>query len=367
VTSATSSRGHSLRAADVVAGVCPMRGLAGPAVIVALPAALAASPNEGPTIVPRRLTTILSVVVATVFALLLTGCGEETASTPSSVLSKVTVEGSDPEKAPTVTLDAPLEVTRTESEVVTEGDGATIAADDLVSLQAILVNATDGKVVHSTWDTGPVGLDLSQSDLFASFKSEIPGKTVGSRIVIASTAADAYGETGNESLGITKDDPVVFVLDLQKATQVLDQAQGKAVEPKKDLPTVEMKDGEPATITIPEKVDPPKKTVVQPLIEGEGPEVEKGQMVRVAYTGALWRNGEVFDSSANRPDQPWFEFPIGSGQVIKGWDEGLVGQKVGSRVLLVVPPADGYGSAGQGDTIKGDDTLVFVVDILAAY
>ena len=316
---------------------------------------------------PRRLTTVVATA-AMASALVLTGCGEESASTPSSVLSKVTVEGDDPEKAPTVEVEAPLDVTRTESEVVTEGEGATIAEDDLVSVQAILVNGTDGKVVANTWDeSGAVGLDLSQADLFQSFKSQIPGKTVGSRVVIASTPQDAYGDTGNEALGITKDDPVVFVVDLKSATQVLDEAQGTAVDPKKGLPTVTMNTGEPATIEIPKGEKPPTTTVVQPLVEGEGPEVEEGQTVRVAYTGALWRNGEVFDSSANRPEQPWFEFPIGAGQVIKGWDEGLLGQKVGSRVLLVIPPADGYGDQGQGETIKGDDTLVFVVDILAAY
>ena len=316
---------------------------------------------------PRRLTTVLSAA-ALASALVLTGCGEESATTPSSVLSKVSVEGDDPENAPTVEVEAPLDVTRTESEVLTEGDGATIAEDDLVSLQAVLVNGTDGEVVANTREnSGAVGLDLSQADLFQAFKTQIPGNKVGSRLVIASTPQDAYGDTGNESLGITKDDPVVFVVDLQKATQVLDEAQGTAVEPKEGLPTVTMNEGEPATIEIPEGEKAPKKTVVQPLIEGEGAEVEEGQTVRVAYTGALWRNGEVFDSSANRPEQPWFEFPIGAGQVIKGWDESLLGQKVGSRVLLVIPPADGYGDQGQGETIKGDDTLVFVVDILAAY
>ena len=111
----------------------------------------------------------------------------------------------------------------------------------------------------------------------------------------------------------------------------------------------------------------PTKTVVQPLIEGTGPEVAKGQTVRVAYTGALWKNGSVFDSSANRPEQPYFEFPIGKGSVIKGWDNTLLGKKVGSRVLLVIPPADGYGTAGSPPKISGTDTLVFVVDILAAY
>ncbi len=314
---------------------------------------------------PRRLTTTLSAA-ALAGALVLSGCGEEKATTPSSTLSGVTVTGAE-EKEPTVTVEAPLEVTRTESRVLSEGDGAAVAKDDLVTLQAVLVNGKDGKTVTSTWKQGTVGLDLGAADLFASFKSQLPGKKIGSRILIASTPADAYGDTGNQQLGIAKDDPVVFVVDLLGVTQVLDKAEGTAVAPKKGLPTVAVTDGKPATITVPKGVKAPTKTVVQPLITGTGAEVKKGQTIRVAYTGVLYRNGEVFDSSASRPEQPYFEFRIGAGDVIKGWDNGLVGQKVGSRVLLVIPPADGYGEQGSGDKIKGTDTLVFSVDILAAY
>ena len=94
--------------------------------------------------------------------------------------------------------------------------------------------------------------------------------------------------------------------------------------------------------------------------EGKGAKVASGQTVRVAYTGALWGNGKVFDSNATG-----FTTAIGVGQVVPGWDKSIVGQTVGSRLLLVVPPADGYGAQGQGE-IKGTDTMVFVVDILAA-
>lgn len=328
-------------------------------------AGIPASPTEG--VHPlRRFTTVLSAA-AVAGALVLSGCGEETSTEPASSLEGVTVTDTAPETAPTVEVDAPLELTRTESAVVSEGDGDEIAEGDLVSLQAVLVNGTDGETVTSTWDQGPVGLDLGDESLFASFKSQLPGKKVGSRVVIASVPADAYGDTGNQQLGIAKDDPVVFVIDVLGASKVLDEAQGTAVDPKKGLPTVTMNEGEPATITMPKDAKAPKETVVQPLVEGEGAKVEKGQTVRVAYTGALLRNGEVFDSSANRPEQPYFDFQVGASQVIKGWDEGLLGQPVGSRVLLVIPPKDGYGEAGSGDTIKGTDTLVFVVDILAAY
>jgi len=316
--------------------------------------------------VSRRLTTALSATVLA-SALVLSACGEEAPAKPSAAISSVTVNGSDPKAAPTVSVKSPLKVTRTESDVVTDGTGAAVGKEDLVSIQAVIVNGTDGKVAHSTWKTGPVGLDLGAGDLFASFKSQLPGKKVGDRVVITSTPADAFGDTGNDSIGVKKDDPVVFVVDVVSATKPLDEATGKAVAPGKGLPTVTMNEGKPATITIPKGVKAPTKTAVVPLIEGTGPEVKKGQTVRVAYTGALWKDGSVFDSSASRPEQPYFDFPIAQGQVIKGWDNGLVGQKVGSRMLLVIPPADGYGTAGSPPKISGTDTLVFVVDILAAY
>ncbi len=83
------------------------------------------------------------------------------------------------------------------------------------------------------------------------------------------------------------------------------------------------------------------------------------------FSGAIWRSGKVFDSSWARSGSA--QFPIGAGQVIAGWDEGLVGQTVGSQVLLVIPPAKGYGTAGSPSAgISGTDTLVFVVDILGA-
>lgn len=314
----------------------------------------------------RRLTTALSAAVLA-SALVLSACGEEAATTPSPAVSGVTVTGSDPAKAPTVSVKSPLTVTKTASDVVTDGTGAEVAKDDLVSVQAVIVNGKDGKVVNSTWESGAVGLDLAAEQLFTSFKSQLPGKKVGSRVVITSTAADAFGDTGNEQLGIGKDDPIVFVVDLVSATKALETAEGEAVAPKKGLPTVTMTEGKPATIVVPKGAKAPTKTIVQPLVEGTGAEVKEGQTVRVAYTGALWKDGSVFDSSASRPEQPYFDFPIAQGQVIKGWDNGLVGQKVGSRVLLVIPPADGYGTAGSPPKISGTDTLVFVVDILAAY
>jgi peptidylprolyl isomerase len=144
----------------------------------------------------------------------------------------------------------------------------------------------------------------------------------------------------------------------------LKRATGSAVAPVAGLPTVTLgKDGAP-TITVP-KGDPPAKLVAQPLIEGTGPAVKSGQKITVHYTGVLYETGKVFDSSWTKGQAT--TFPIGTGGVIPGWDKSLVGRKVGSQMLLVIPPSDGYGDTGSGDTIPPGATLVFVVDILDAH
>src|SRR5438067_464931 len=110
---------------------------------------------------------------------------------------------------------------------------------------------------------------------------------------------------------------------------------------------------------------PSAKLQKKVLHQGNGAPVAKGDLLVADYLGQVWR-GKVFDNSYDR-GQP-AAFPIGVGKVIPGWDKTLVGVKAGSRVLLVLPPADGYGSQGNAQAgIKGSDTLVFVVDIVASY
>lgn len=106
----------------------------------------------------------------------------------------------------------------------------------------------------------------------------------------------------------------------------------------------------------------PAGLVVEVLSEGTGPVVTAGRTITVQYHGQIW-NGAVFDSSFTRGAPA--SFPIGVGMVIAGWDQGLVGKNVGSRVLLSIPPEKGYGRRGMPQAgIGGTDTLVFVVDIL---
>ncbi|MDA8291593.1 MAG: FKBP-type peptidyl-prolyl cis-trans isomerase [Actinomycetota bacterium] len=131
------------------------------------------------------------------------------------------------------------------------------------------------------------------------------------------------------------------------------------------LPKVSGGYGTTPTITFPKGAKPPSKLEVSVLHEGTGPLTRKGDLLVANYVGQIW-GGKVFDSSFTRHQLSGFA--IGVGQVIKGWDMSLVGVHAGSRLLIVIPPVDGYGTAGLAQAgITGKDTLVFVVDVVASY
>jgi len=109
--------------------------------------------------------------------------------------------------------------------------------------------------------------------------------------------------------------------------------------------------------------DVPFELVIDDLIVGDGPEATAGQKVSVHYVGVAFSTGEEFDASWNR-GQP-FEFKLGKGQVIPGWDAGVQGMRVGGRRQLTIPSAMAYGARGAGGVIAPHEPLVFVVDLLA--
>lgn len=128
-----------------------------------------------------------------------------------------------------------------------------------------------------------------------------------------------------------------------------------------NLPTASGSFGDKPTITFP-GTPAPEGLQVSVLEAGDGAVVEAGDTIVVNYLGQVW-DGSIFDTSYDRGQT--ISFPIGMGMVIGGWDDGLVGKTVGSRVLLSIPPEHGYGERGVPQAgIKGGDTLVFVVDVV---
>lgn len=120
-----------------------------------------------------------------------------------------------------------------------------------------------------------------------------------------------------------------------------------------------MTDNKPE-IVVPDGA-PPAELVIEDLVVGDGPEAKPGMQVTVDYAGVAWSTGAEFDASWNRNDT--FSFGLGAGQVISGWDQGVVGMKVGGRRSLTIPPEMAYGPAGAGGVIGPNETLIFVVDL----
>jgi peptidylprolyl isomerase len=126
--------------------------------------------------------------------------------------------------------------------------------------------------------------------------------------------------------------------------------------------------GDKPKITIPKGEEPGKALETEVLEEGDGPVVKKGDLLVADYLGATWRGAKTFDNSYDRGNPAAFTLTDGQGGVISGWVKALEGTKAGSRVLMVVPPKDGYGPQGNPQAgIKGTDSLVFVVDVIASY
>ena len=298
---------------------------------------------------------LLALLAITAFA---AGCGDdEPTRETSNPLDAVEVSGKLGEE-PTLEFEEPFEVTETTSRLVEEGDGEKVTPNSVITFDYVLVNGRDGTELSTSYDREPSELVFEES-LSAGIYDGLNGVPTGSRVLVGIAPGDGPG--ADPAQGIEENDTLLFVADVHEVRTPLTRAEGEPVEPEPGLPTVELAEDGAPTITVPD-AEPPADLIVQPLIEGDGAVVEAGQTITVHYTGVIWDTGEVFDSSWESGSPATFE--IGTGKVIPGWDEGLVGQTVGSQILLVIPPAKGY-PEGQG-SIKPTDTLVFVVDILDA-
>jgi peptidylprolyl isomerase len=303
--------------------------------------------------------------------LVLAGCGgssddDDTPSAKPVTIDDISVSGAEGEK-PQVDFQPPVTFEKTESEVVIKGPGKgdAVTPESQVTVDYLALNASDGSEIGSTYGEGAQPQIFTVNQVVMAFSTGLEGAHAGDRVLIASAPADAFGEAGNGA-DVAKNTSIIFVVDVLDVATPLSEAKGKEVAAPADVPELKLdKDGHPtkfkATKTTPKTVD---ELGVYTVIEGTGPKVKSGQTITAHYVGQLYPDGAVFDSSWQRGQPAQFE--IGTGGVIKGWDGGLVGQRVGSRVILVIPSELGYGKAGNPPSIPKNADLIFSIDILAA-
>ncbi|MGK9146915.1 FKBP-type peptidyl-prolyl cis-trans isomerase [Plantibacter flavus] len=296
----------------------------------------------------------------------LTGCTAsaaascEPAAAPGAATKAVSVSGAFG-TAPTVDLPTPLYTKTTEREVVIQGDGATVPADGTAIVNWTVFNGRTGEVITQTPYTagGSSASYLSSPQTLEGFKKTFACATVGSRVVAAISPEDGLAASGgSEAEGIKKDDTLVIVADIEGAA--LGRADGAEQPIPSGFPSVvTAPNGQPG-VTIP-STGAPKTTKHTLSRVGDGATVKEGDQVIVNYTGVLWDGKSVFDSSWDKGEP--FVFTAGGGQTIKAFNDAVVGTKVGSQVILVVTPKDGYGDQGT-QQVPANSTLVFVIDVL---
>jgi peptidylprolyl isomerase len=273
---------------------------------------------------------------------------------PGAASDAVTVSG-DLGASPVVTAQGPFEVDRVERTVLITGDGDPIVTGDLVEVTITMLNATSGDRAPGTAEARVlVQQGAAQPGLLATILCATPG----SRIVGVVPAEDAFGSAGQPELAIGPDDDLILVVDVLARLPL--QADGVTVPLPEDFPDVGLEfdaRGRP-TVTIP-ALDPPASLLSASLLDGAGPVVGRDDEFLVQFQGVNWRTGEVFDET-------WGDAPRSLLELLPGVDAAIVGRAVGSRVVVIVPPADGFGTVGAPSWgIAETDTVVYVVDILA--
>ena len=315
--------------------------------------------------------TGISILLAAGLIATLGGCAGAT-SKPAETVSadcavtksgensdSVEVSGKFGEK-PTIKIDSPLKTTKTERSLVIEGDGALAKEGRQVTLQFTILNATSGEEISATGYTDETSQSFALDEQFlVGLVKTLKCSKEGSRVVGVIPPADSWKEEGNAELSGAPTDSIVFVADV--VAIVPDKADGVDQPVEEGFPTVKLAEDGTPTVTIP-KEDPPAKLKLTVLKKGDGKVVADGATVSVQYQGINWRTGEIFDQSWGRGVT---SFPTTG--VIPGFAQAMVDQPVGSQVLVIIPPDLGYGPQGGNEQagIKKDDTLVFIVDILA--
>ena len=318
-----------------------------------------------------RVRRLLALVLVSTLALGTAACGGESApaSEPSpsvdtgDTISGLTVSGRL--GSPTVKVDAPLKLDGVETEVLSAGDGDPVVTNHKAMFDLLLANGTTGATIYSSAEQGaPEQVSMSDGQFFKVVVDALVGKPTGSRVAVAAPVNEVWGEGGAPQLKLKASDIVVFLVDLLSVapTTVLDGPQGTKISSPDDAPRVVETDGKVTGFdwsTAPKQ--PPKKLQVIPLIDGKGPVVKSGRLVTFDYYGAVWGQDKAFDSSYSRGVPA--AFGVGVNSLIPAWDKSIPGLRRGSRVLIVAPPGQAYGSQPQQE-IPANSTLAFVVDIL---
>ena len=307
---------------------------------------------------PRNILKNLSVATA---GILLLGCGNDggqSAATDSSTEIPTSIEivptptpagdvdNADLSVKPLVTIPPSSPPTELLIEDLVVGSGSPVGVGDFLIMDYVGVSYSTGLQFDASWDRGsPFPFELGAGRVIQGWDQGIVGMSVGGRRSLTIPPELAYGENGSGSGSIGPNETLVFVVDLIAS-----------VPANLEKPTEELTSESTTELET------------NDIFEGSGAIVQPGNVVYIHYVGVSASTGEQFDSSWDRGRSEFIGYISGTGNVIQGLDEGLLGMQVGGRRTVVIPPDLAYGENGAGDgLIAPNETLIFTVDLLGTH
>tara|TARA_Y100000768_G_scaffold3726_1_gene2685 strand:+ start:1399 stop:2316 length:918 start_codon:yes stop_codon:yes gene_type:complete len=301
---------------------------------------------------PVIIVKILSVAIASV---LLISCGNDdgesaATDTQAEVVPTPTpageVDNTDLSVKPLVTIPPSSPPSELLIEDLIVGSGSPVNVGDLLIMNYVGVSYSTGLQFDASWDRGlPLDFELGAGQVIKGWDQGIVGMSAGGRRSLTIPPDLAYGESGSASGAIGPNETLVFVVDLIVSVPAdLEKPSGELTsESTSELETID-------------------------ISEGSGAIVQPGNVVYIHYVGISASTGDQFDSSWDRGRSEFFGYISGTGNVIEGLDQGLLGMQVGGRRTVVIPPDLAYGENGAGDgLIAPNETLIFTVDLLGTH
>jgi len=272
---------------------------------------------------------------------------------------------------PSIVIPAGTPSAQPRVKTVIDGTGPEVEKGQVVVADVGIKVWQGNREYLNSYDTKqPTTIALGGQYVSPTWDAALLGKRAGSRVVLVSPATQGFGPGGMAPANVSPTDTLIVVFDIIGSYDPKAEVRGPSASVTRGgdaaLPAVAGKAGQVPAITVPKGVPAPSRLVDETLVRGQGPVVQKGQTVVVQYTSAVWERGSIFDSTLRRRGPNGFV--LDSTSTLPGWTQGLVGKRVGSRVLLVVPRSMG---AGFQHTLGGavappNSTMIYSIDIIDA-
>jgi peptidylprolyl isomerase len=305
----------------------------------------------------RGARSVVLTTICLMVALFLSACGQNS-STKHPSETAVTVSG-DFGSLPAVSFSTPLEISSSLARRIVEGSGGPVRNGEPVVLNLSIFNARTGELARSTYLDGqhPLATYPTSESLFPVVQRSLEGARAGDRILLEVPSKDAFGAAGAPQYGIDSADAVLMVVDIMGTTpeNVLTKVTGKPKPVQRGMPRVIHVAGVPTRVKFPRTIPRLKTTRVITLIDGEGPTIRVGNILRLNYIKQrVGSRAPVWDTWSRSPETFIFDNEGG----LQAWQQALIGVDQGSRVMILVPN-------DESETRKAKPLgLAYVVDVL---